>query len=226
MTEVIKINELPTELAISPDWITYRDQLIAASAELQAVNDDKSFNDAADLLRAITKTSNKMESFRKEFAEPYQDAVKTIKKASDQARQDLENEKTRIKKLMSDFTREQERLARIERERIEKEQRERAERQAAAQEELGIDDPVQIPDAPAPTVRKPIADSARTTKVLKFNIMDDNYVPRAFCSPDSRLINAYLRDNKEKLIELIERDPRMIIIEGINITVEHQIASR
>lgn len=236
---VIKLPALDQEITIAPDWIAARDQIITDAASIPAVTDDQAFKLAAELLRRITKTSNAMEAFRKQYAEPYAEAAKTIKRAADDAREPLEKAKARIQAQLNSYAAEQKRQAESERKRIEAEQRAEVERRifeqektAAEAEELGLPAPeaapIEQPPADLPVISPPKADAVRVQVDVAWAAADEEKIDRAFLSLDPKKINEYARANKERIVAIIKDDAAAAttILTGIVFKVQTRVISR
>ena len=239
MSNVIKLPALNSEIEIAPDWIAARDQIVAEASGLVSVKDDSAFKLAGDMLRKITKTSNAMEAFRKQYAEPYAEAVKIIKGAADTAREPLEKAKARVQMMLNRYAEEQQRRAEEERKRIEEEQRRQIEAQLAAQEKarqeaetLGLDEPepqeVALVVELATVVEQPRADSVRVQTDVAWTLADEEKVDRAFLTIDSRKVNEYVRANKDRIAKAIKDDPAQAdkIAPGLVFEIKTKVISR
>lgn len=239
MSNIIKLPVLESSIEIAPDWIAARDQLVTDSAKIKSVADDASFNAAGELLKKITKTSNAMEAFRKKYAEPYAEAVKTIKGAADTAREPLEREKARIQTALNRYAAEQQRRAEEARKRLEEEHQRAIEKQLAEQdrarkeaEAIGLDEPAPVePEAPVqtlPEVSAPKSDAVRVQSDVAWECMDEEKVDRAFLSLDSRKVNEYVRANKDRIMEAIKSDSTQAdrLLFGIKFEIKTKVISR
>ena len=83
---VVPLPAVVSQVSISGAWIAERDELISSSETIKAIDDQDVFQQAGDVLKKITKTSNKLETMRKDIAEPFRNAAELIKKAADKAR--------------------------------------------------------------------------------------------------------------------------------------------
>lgn len=227
----IKLPQVETAVAIDGSWLEKRDAMLAESKLFVSIENNESFQAATESLSAITKHSNALEKFRKEVAEPYQEAAKCIKMAADKARDALELEKARIKALLGDYAERQRKAAEAEMRRIEAEQRAAAEAAVAKQQEaedMGFD-VVATPApaaAPQPQVIAPKAFGAAISERVTFEIVDADAVPRGFCVPDERLINAFIRDNRNYIKDQIKSGREYSFIAGVKFTVKTDVASR
>ncbi len=239
MSNVIKLPALDNQIEIAPDWIAARDEIVAAAAVVKTIEHDADFRAAGDILRKLTKTSNAMEAFRKQYAEPYAEAVKIIKGAADTAREPLERAKARIQQALNRYAEEQQRKAEAERKRIEEEQRRAVEAQLAEQErarkeaeELGLDEPEPLepvaPVAELPAVQAPHAEAVRVQTDVSWEVTDEERVDRAFMAVDPRKVNEWVRANKERIIEAIKEDAGQgaKLLAGIKLEVKTKVISR
>jgi hypothetical protein len=166
---------------ISTEWLAERNAIAEKASEITEITSQLNFEQAEILLKKITVTSNKAEKLRKQFAKPFQDFAKKIKKTSDEARQILELEKQRLKNLMAGYLK------------AEEEKREQAFMESISSESF-------FSDTPEPAViipEEPVKLMTSSRKVWKFEIIEPELVPRNFCSPDESKIRAYLKENKD-----------------------------
>ena len=236
----IRIPNLPSEVTITPDWLTLRAELIEAAAGIATVDTPETFDAAGELLRKITKASNAMEKFRKEYADPYNEAVRTIKKAADTAREPLETAKARIQGALNAYAAEQQRKAEEERKRIEEAQRKEVERQMAERakaeaeaEELGLEDelpepvPVEVPSI-IPQIDRARADAVRVQESVEWALVDEAAVPEAFKTFDPRKVNAWMAGEKDRVRTALKADAGMAdkVIPGLRFTITTKVISR
>jgi hypothetical protein len=239
VSNVIQLPKLLPQIEIAPDWISARDQLLEDATGIADVNDDAAFAAAGELLRRLTKTSNAMEAFRKQYAEPYAEAVKIIKGAADTAREPLEKAKNRIQTAMNRYAEQQARLAEEERKRAEEEQRREVERRLAEQERarseaeaLGLDvpemPPIEVTTETLPARVAPKADAVRVQQDVTWEVADEERVNRAFLSIDARKVNEWVRANKERVLEAMKDDEASgsRMLEGIVLKVKTKVISR
>jgi uncharacterized membrane-anchored protein YhcB (DUF1043 family) len=144
---VLKLPDVAPEVSISGVWIAERDELIKSSSTIATVTEKTDFEKAGDYLKKITKTSNKLETMRKEISEPFRNAAEMIKKAADKARESLETEKARLQRLMNAYAAEQARKAEEERE-----AKRRAEVVARARYSIDTNNPFDVLDVTAPKI--------------------------------------------------------------------------
>lgn len=239
--KVIALPAMPAHVEITGDWIASRDQLLAVTSAVTAITNRDDYDAAADSLKKLTKTSNQMEAFRKEFGEPFLEATRKIKSAADVAREPLESEKGRVQRLMAAYVDEQDRLARVEARRIAAEQQAAAEKRLAEENErreaaamLGLDEsesPAESPvieQAPVPTVRAPVSSDVKRTKSVEFVITNADDVPPSMMTIDERKIREWIRVHKDRLITTLEEDPNSgsTFLMGIQFSLETKISSR
>lgn len=237
---IVRIPNLPSEVTITPDWLTLRAELIEAAAGIATVETPEAFDAAGELLRKITKASNAMEKFRKEYADPYNEAVRTIKKAADAAREPLEAAKAKLQGGLNAYAAEQQRKAEAERKRIEEAQRKEVERQmaerAAAVEEaaeLGLEDelpepvPVEVP-AIIPQIDRARADAVRVQETVAWEAVNEDEIPEAFKTFDPRKVNAWLAGNKEQVKAALQADKTAgdKVIPGLRFRIDTKVISR
>jgi len=234
VTGIIKLPPMTTEICIGSEWMGTRDELIR-ECEGFLVTDQTSFFAASDLLKKITKHSKGLETKRKEFAKPFQQAAKIIKEQSDQARDDLEKVKTELSNKIAKYADEQRRIEAEERRKAEAAAREEAERQAALQmaaDELGMseeEEPEEIKVEAAPVARRAVSMNTRISKVIKpVTAPDKDKIPRAFLMVDDRLVNAYIKEHKAELMRQLEELPpegRIEPVPGLKLALITKVAS-
>lgn len=232
----IPIRGLPAEITIASEWMQRRDDALVTARGITAVKTQEEFDKATEAQSEVSKLSSSLEKMRLELGRPFREADALIKKRADEARRDLEAEKDRLKGLNAAFVRADMIRKQQEAERIEAENRRRAEEAAeanrlaaeeaakkqaeaeAAAKELGLDAvpavvqeaevvPVEVVAAPVTTAK---SYSAKVQTVLRWEYVDAEAVPRAFCTPDDRKVNAYLRDNKDRIKAKLESNTQPI----------------
>lgn len=226
---VIRLPDVEKEVTISPDWVTTRDQNVEWAKEFTAIEDPQTYEKAANCLKVLTKNSNAMEKFRKEYAKPYRQADKTIKKAADTAREPLESEKKRIQGLLNAYAEEQRKKREEEEKRIEAERQKKIEEQQAQAEidkelfgeETEIIEPEQEekPETPAPK-----ADATRTVRNITFTVVNENELPRSFLAPDEKAIRKWKNENKERIEDALKNSRQ--IIPGVEFKIETKVIAR
>lgn len=236
---IIHLPNVSSEIEISKDWIAERDSILAEAGKINSIQTKEAFAEGGDLLKRITKTSNAMERFRKDFAEPYQDAVKLIKRASDLARKPLEDAKNELQGLLNAYAAEQARKAADERQRIEAQQRKAIEAQIEAQRKaedaadaLGLDEPAPVPEPVAPVIvpkeERARADTVRVSESVTWNVRDEDAIPSAFKMLDPRKVNAWAAMNKDRVMRELKDAPEKAgaFVPGIEFRIETKVISR
>lgn len=237
--KLIKLPEVPKEISIRADWLEAREALVLEVGQITAIETTESFEAAGDLLRRVTKTSNAMEKFRKDFADPFAEAAKAIKRASDAARDPLERVKERLQRMLNSYAEDQQKKRAEEQRRIELENRKVIERQLAERakaeaeaDELGLEDlpeaaPVVVP-AVIPETERPRAEAVRVQETVAWDIADEGAVPAAFKVVDRVKVNGWLAQNKDLVRQTVKDDPEKAaaLIPGIVFRIETKVISR
>jgi len=209
----IRVPTIPEKIEIGVEWIERRNKILIASADITSVQSQDDYEAAEILLKKITSASNDAEKLRKNLSLPFTDLAKRIKKMGDDARNPLEEDKLRLKKIMSVFLREEEARQQADLRRIAEEAAREADAALLKEaEEAGkkFNNPFAefIPDSEESEVlpAEPVAiesnvgnvnkSFSRAKKVWKFEIENESSVPREFCSPDEKKIREYV--NREK----------------------------
>lgn len=226
---VIRLPDVEKEITISPDWVTTRDENVSWAKEFEDISDSQTYEKAANCLKALTKTSNAMEKFRKLYAKPYRQADKTIKKASDTAREPLESEKSRLQKLLSQYVEAQRRLREEEEKRIEAERQKEIERQQAqaeADKELFGEETeiIEPPKEEKPATPVPKSYATRTVTRYPFEVVNEKALPRSFLMPDEKAIRKWRDENKERIKDALKNDWQ--ILPGVKFRIETKTQSR
>ena len=247
---IIPIKGLPAQIEIAPAWLEQRDEALAVARAVTVVENQQQFDSATEVQASVSKLSSALEKMRLELGRPFRDADALIKRRADEARRDLEAEKERLKALnaafaRADLLRKQQEAARIEAEnrrraeeaaeanrKAQEEARKAQEEAAKAAAELGLEAaPVVVPVAEvvpveivAPTVATAKAGSAAVQMVLRWEYVDAEAVPRAFCTPDDRKVNGWLRDNKERVKAAVKAGEQPI--DGVRFWEDVDVRSR
>ncbi len=208
----IKLPDVTSEITLSATWLEHRDALVADAQQIKGIENQATYDAAADLLRKVTKSSNELEKIRKDLDKPFRDAASLIKETADKARQPLETVKASLQRVMADFAREQQRKADEERRKLEEAQRREAEEAAARHQELveaGIvedDAPINVPEVkPAvPITEAPKASGIRMIERIAYTITDDDKVASMFRTTDERKINAWRDMNADRIKKAIK----------------------
>jgi len=225
---LIKLPEMKRELQISDEWLGGRDGYLERVKEIEGnghLSTNQDFQAASKLLKSITKHSNALESVRKDYAKPFTQAAKLIKQVSDVARDPLEKAKGVLSKIIGDYAAEQRRIEREERAKAEQAAREEAERKLSEQsdDDMFSDPDEEITVETEAVSRRAVSNNIRVIQKVHISFIDEERVPRAFCSVDQRKINQYIRDNNAELkAALAEKDEGGTIepIEGVTLILE------
>lgn len=103
-TQLIKVGDLAeTEVTLLPDAIALRDDLLEQAGEITAVTDALDAEEAANVLRSITKATKDVENARKAVKSPVLDLGKRIDGIAKEFSGNLDTEKNRISRLLGDY---------------------------------------------------------------------------------------------------------------------------
>ncbi len=229
-TTALTIPEMATKVAISPDWISLRDKVIKESEGL-VVENETQYQAGSEILRRMTKLSNSLETFRKDFTKPFLAVQRSVKKMTDTARDPLENAKKKIKVPLDSYAEEQRRIEREERLKAEREAQEKAaeiaRQNAEAEALMGANAPKEeIIETTAPVVARARSDSSMVVTSVVWEITDLDKVPRAFMMLDERAVNQYKREHKEMIEKLVEDGKPDGIVQGILFAIKTETRSR
>jgi len=189
---LIKLPDLPREVSIDADWYTRRDEILALSQEIVKV-DSSNYDFAGIQLAAVTKSSNEVEKIRKGLTSPYLAAQKKIKEVSDKAREPLEDEKARLKGMMSLWQ------VHVENERraAEAEVRRKAMIQAELDEILGESTTVDMTEQAVAPIGPVTAKGTAVSWNYEFQVEDITQVPREWLMLDEQAVRRYAKDQRE-----------------------------
>ncbi|OGV48655.1 MAG: hypothetical protein A2017_04405 [Lentisphaerae bacterium GWF2_44_16] len=232
---LIRLPSVSQEVTIGRDWFVERDKLLAEAGTLKTISDEDSFKRGAGLLSGITKTSNKLEKMRRDFSRPFNDALKTIKKASDSARAPLESVKKELKSRLSFYADEQFHKYEAAQSEFMREQKECSEKQEyfkeLARDEFGDSDtelfnPSFVEYDPGSV--RPGAENVAIKSTLSFEIASPGEVPREFLSVDEKKIRLWLNLHRDEIKQKLKDSPEcaLSVIPGVKIKLETDVVSR
>jgi hypothetical protein len=221
--------QIPQKLGINAEWLQLRDTLLSEAKGL-VVADETGFRAGSEILQRITKLSNQLENFRKEYTEPFLTAQRSIKTMADKAREPLETVKATLKLQLGTYAEEQRKIEAEERRKAEQAAMEAA--AAAAQENqeaadlLGEAAPQEeIIVQAAPVARRAVSDSARVTTRVVWELVDLDKIPRAFLMLDERKVNEFKRLHEELVRKAVEDGNPDAPIPGIVFAVKTDVAA-
>jgi len=186
---------------VAPSEITELAEATAALAEITAVNDDASARKAKSAMKSVKDVVKLIADHRMSLTRKVDDWKKGIISQERELTAAANAEINRVSTLLSSYVTakaEAEAAARAAEEAVRLEELRKAEEAAAAEAALtgkAVEVPVQVvqePEKPTPIVR---GVTART--VWTFTITDPDSVPRRYCSPDEKLIRAYMDEVKK-----------------------------
>ena len=231
MTSAITVvfPQMPQKLGINAEWLKLRDALLTEAKGL-VVASETGFRAGSEILQRITKLSNQLENFRKEYTEPFLKAQRSIKTMADAAREPLETVKATLKMQLGTYAEEQRKIEAEERRKAEQAAMEAA--AAAAQENqdaaelLGEAAPQEeIIVQAAPVARRAVSDSAKVTTRIVWELVDLDKVPRAFLMLDERKVNEFKRQHEELVRKAVEDGKPDAPIPGIVFAVKTDVAA-
>jgi len=210
----LTIGGMVTSIDVPERWLEKRNTMLALATATTDVDNQIQFDDGSELLNSITKHSNALEKQRKEFSAPFSTAAKNIKKMCDDERAELETEKGRIKLMLAKYAAAQAKKQLEERRRIEAAERAEASRKFAEQQKaqaeadlLGLDsepEKIEVKRERMPYVEQAHSQSSRISKRLVWQVEDEDKIPVAFKTLDSRKVNEFTKNAKEEMTKLIE----------------------
>ncbi|GIW60580.1 MAG: hypothetical protein KatS3mg087_1646 [Patescibacteria group bacterium] len=136
---------------------------------------------AADLLKDITRREKKINEIRLSLTRPFNEAIKNLNDFFKQPQQVLNEAKLRLKKLIVEWEEKQKKAVEEERRRL----LEQAKKEKDPVKQMEIKTVAEI-------TRPQKTEGIKHKTVYKFEIIDENAVPRELCSPDPQKIRAYI----------------------------------
>lgn len=215
MTEELKIYQ-PGEI-VAADWVTKRDQIVAAAAEIVTVADNDDFVAATAAIAKLAKHRKELDAARKSITGRLDDAKKEIMAQERTLAGSIEAEYNRLRAAAGDYA------TRLERERAEAERaRREAEAEAAMKAEADAaaraseesrarslfgSDAVAAAAAPVAPVIPVVPDRAyaaggrKQVVTYDFEVIDASVLDRKFMSVDEKKIRAFLQYAKAQGID-------------------------
>ena len=190
-TTKLEVANLPSEITINKDWIELRKRSIDHAEKIQKIDNQLDFEDAEMAMKRCSTTSSSLEKVRKDLVKPFNAMSKSIKKMTDNARKELEGEKTRIKGLIGSYMN-----------KVQEEQQKALEEHAEEVMSNPFAEFEEEETIEAPSVTKTLI---KTRSNWTYKVTDIKKVPREFLTIDTKALNTYIKANKENaLIDGIE----------------------
>ncbi len=227
---IIRTGDLPAQVTISSAWVAKRNEIVEQAGQIKSVENDATYEAAAELLNQAKKMSSSLEKMRLDFTRPFMAVQKTIKGAADVARDPLEKAAKALEGPMREWAMEKRRRVEEERRRIEEAERAAAEEAASkAAEEASLwgdeaePEEVVITPPPMPVETMARSSSVRTVDVVEFVVVDEDAVPRAFMIVDERKIRAYRDANKDRIKAALADGGKFDAVSGVEWRIETKI---
>lgn len=214
-----------TEIAL-PNSVVQERAAIVDRANTLTVSTAGDAQDAAELLRGIKTVRARISDLLDESIKKAHEAHKVVLDAKRRAESPLAVAEMTIKRKLSDWTTEQERVRRQEearlRELARREEEEARLREAEALENAGeteqaeqvISAPIVTPIVVLPKAVPPM-EGVSTRKTWKFRVVDEKAIPRAYLMVDEKAIRCVVRSLGDKTS-----------IPGVEVYAEDVIAAR
>ncbi len=217
----------PVALVPASDWIAKRDSLIAKLQTFDKIVDDADYRAAGALDTEAKKAISELSKMRLNVTRQLDAVKKDIMNQEKELVNGLVAEQTRVNKLLTDYYAALCRKREEEERRIAEQQRREAEAAAAAATPVNPFDFAATPETaapvPVPATQVPRTDTNRGSKTFNFRIVDATQVPREFCTPDERLVRAYVQQQKT----LTGGDESLVKqVPGILIFAEYKVSAR
>ena len=223
MADLVPANAV--QLVPEQAWLANRDKILSRLRTFDAIEDEETYRAAGAVDSAAKKAISELSKMRLATTRQIDALKKNIMEQERALVADISAEEARVNKLMVAYYTAQARKREEEERRIAEAQRREAEAAAAAAPanpfDMGV--PAEAAPVPVPTTEIPRTETNRGSKTFAFKVVDPTLVPREFCTPDERLIRAYVQQQKTLTggdISLVKQIP------GINITVEYKVSAR
>jgi len=246
-TDVVHANVNGNALAEQEEWIANRQTALEQAGTVTRVENEADLNHAGEIQTRIGKLVKELEAKRMDITRPLDEVKKQIMNAEKEMVKLLSAEHDRIKQLNNAYATKKMLEAEAERKRVDelnrKAQAEEAEKQSKAQVEadekaakaseiFGVGAVTACaPVAPVvpppvqpkfvPLTQAPHSSSNRITYEWKFEIADQNAVPRDLCTVDEKKIRAFLAYQKS-----MGADIETLQVAGLRLYKEASVGSR
>lgn len=198
-----KLGEISKDIAI-----------ISAEADTYTIQSQGDVAIATEFLVKVKGRAKRIEELRQFFVKPLNDQVKAINERFKASLKPLEDIEVKVKRLISDYTLEQERIRREE----EKKLQELHAKEMAKQEKKAEREGNDFVPSIAPTIAKPTgpvrssSGTASTPTVWKFEVIDSVLVPREYLEVNESLIRQAVKSGARTI-------PGVRIYEDIDVKV-------
>lgn len=207
------------EVSFAAEWLVKRDAAVTAAASITEVVDDRGLEVAGAAQTQLTRLAKELEAERMAMTRPLDAFKRKIMNKAKELLAPVDMELGRLKGLNTAYAtrkareaeEERRRIEALRREQAEREAKEQAEREAAARAEAQAMfgegavvevEPVEV--APSlevvaemvPEVAPPRTASNTFVEVWKFEVVDEQKVPREFCSVDEQKLRGYMQYQK------------------------------
>lgn len=224
MSDLVPANAV--QLVPEQAWLANRDKILSRLRTFDVIQDEETYRAAGAVDSAAKKAISELSKMRLATTRQIDALKNNIMEQERALVADISAEEARVNKLMVAYYAEQARKREEEERRIAEQQRREAEAAAAAAAPVNPFDMGATEEAapvPVPVTEIPRTDTNRGTKTFTFKVVDPTLVPREFCTPDERLIRAYVKQQKTLTggdISLVKQVP------GIAISVEYKVSAR
>ncbi|MEX2282254.1 MAG: hypothetical protein WEE89_07205 [Gemmatimonadota bacterium] len=181
-------------------------QALLTNAESFTVASAPQYSDAGELLKLIKGKSKELDETRKSMTKPLDDSKKRVMEFFAKPLDFLARAESTVKRAMIAYSEEQDRLRREEQRKadeIARKERERIEAQARKAAESGKQEKAEQLQERAATVVAPVIQreaprvvGQNMREVWKFEITNEDMVPRSYCVPDEKKIRAIVQAMK------------------------------
>lgn len=187
------------------------------------IENEKGLEKANEFLVDVKGRVNRIKALKEEYVTPLKDAVKKVESLFNEPLKSYEEIEGLVKRGISDFRLEQDRLAKIEADKIKKQQEEAAEKA----KEQGEPAPVSV--APMPSIQKPETHmktdngSSSSSKVVKFEVTDPNELPKKY--KDLILEEAFKKGIHNTIIrKVVATEGMKTNIKGVRVFEDYQVS--
>lgn len=217
-------NIVLAEQSFAVAWNRDKEVCLEAAKRYPTITNDTDLDYAGEIQTNISKLIKKLESERKAFTAPLDEAKKKIMTEEKRLVKPLADELDRLKKITSAYATECARRIEEERRQAELAERRAAEAAVAAEDAdpYGFNKAPTIPTMAIPQVSSmPKTSCNRMVERWDFEILDANAIPNELCSPDEKKIRAFLASRKAEGYKADQ-----VVVNGLKIISTVQVQSR
>jgi len=229
---LITLPDCKPELIIDKEFFETRNNLVKSANDLTEITTQEDFDKGGEILKFITKQRNSAEKIRKQFAKPYQDAAKFIKKTFDEQLSPYDNTKVELQVKLNKYA-DILRQKQLEEEKqiAEKEKKiaeEAVDKAIEAEDIFGEAENIEVvmPDI-KPEIQKARGVSVKVVEKIEWEVIDESKVHRGLMSYDKTKILEWMKGKKDIIKDKINSsEEKFVISNGIKFWIKTNVSSR